>query len=168
MARIPTRLIVILIMVGAMGLASLPGKRLLVINTSPSIPRGLYIRSFESPHVGAIVDFRIPTAARTYVLGRCGEVGSDWYIIKPIIAGPGDRVDTKGAWLTVNGARIAPMPPSRDSQGRPLPIWRGDRVLEPDEFFVFSNRIPNSFDGRCYGPIQRHEIEDVRKPLMVW
>ena len=55
------------------------------------------------------------------------------------------------------------MPPADDSAGRPLPAWRIRRVLGPDEFFVFSSRIANSFDSRCYGPITRKDIQAVRK-----
>jgi conjugative transfer signal peptidase TraF len=149
-------------------LPKLTGHRILVINTSPSVSPGLYMRSSAEPAVGQIVDFRIPPAARPYVQARTGYDGQDWYILKPIVAGPGDRVDTTRPWLTINGHRIAPMPPSKDSVGRPLPLWRSCRELAADEFFVFSDRIPNSFDSRCYGPIKREQIEAVRKPLLTW
>jgi conjugative transfer signal peptidase TraF len=142
--------------------------RFLVINTSPSVAPGLYLRSSEEPAVGKLVDFCIPPAARSYVLGRTGNSGDDWYILKPIVAGPGDRINTTGDWLVINDQRIAPMPPPKDSRGRPLPVWRDCRALGPDEFFVFSDRIPNSFDSRCYGPICREQIEAVRKPFVTW
>ena len=142
--------------------------RQVVINTSPSVQPGIYIRSCATPKVGAIVDFEIPTAAQPYILARSGYSGENWYILKPIIAGPRDQIDTLGDWLVVNGKRIAPMPPREDSAGRPLPIWRGCRRLADNEFFVFSARIPNSFDSRCYGPIQRGEIISVRCPLITW
>ena len=142
--------------------------RQIVINTSPSVQPGIYIRSCATPEVGAIVDFEIPTGAQPYIHARSGYSGENWYILKPIIAGPEDQVDTLGDWLVVNGKRIAPMPPREDSAGRPLPIWRGRWRLADDEFFVFSARIPNSFDSRCYGPIQRGEIISVRCPLITW
>ncbi len=149
-------------------LPKLTGNRILVINTSPSVALGLYMRSSAEPAIGQIVDFRIPPAARPYVQARTGYDGKDWYILKPIVAGPGDRLDTTGAWLTINGHRVAPMPPATDSVGRPLPIWRACRALRPDEFFVFSNRIANSFDSRCYGPIDCHQIDSVRIALFTW
>jgi type IV secretory pathway protease TraF len=77
-------------------------------------------------------------------------------------------VNTTGNWLAIDGRPIAPMPPECDSAGRPLPLWRENRVLGPDEFFVYSNRIPNSFDSRCYGPIVRQQIESIRKPMITW
>jgi conjugative transfer signal peptidase TraF len=157
---------------GVMGvwaiLPTLVGHRVIVINTSPSVAPGLYLRSASEPTVGQIIDFRIPDNARPYVQGRTGNNGENWYILKPIAAGPGDRVDTTGEWLVINGHKMAPMPPPTDSSGRPLPVWRQCRVLGADEFFVFSDRIPNSFDSRCYGPIKRDEIVAVRRPVMTW
>ena len=157
-----------LIVLAAMAMASTVANRQIVINTSPSVQPGLYVRSTEPPRVGAIVDFRIPPSARQYVFARTGNSGADWYILKPVVAGPGDRVDTMGECLVINGRRLGPMPSQTDDGGRPLPVWRENRVLAQDEFFVFSNRIPNSFDSRCYGPIQRQHIEAVRRPLLVW
>jgi conjugative transfer signal peptidase TraF len=165
----PNRLLILsLIALAALGIASNYGQRTLVINTSPSVAPGLYLRCTRYPQVGQIVDFRIPLAAQPYVLARTGQAGDDWYILKPITAGPGDRVDTLGDWLVINGRRIAPMPPTNDHGGQPLPIWHGYRVLGSDEFFVFSDRIPNSFDSRCYGPIRRQQIDSVRKPWITW
>lgn len=37
----------------------LVGRRFIVINTSPSVAPGLYVRSATEPTVGAIVDFAI-------------------------------------------------------------------------------------------------------------
>jgi type IV secretory pathway protease TraF len=149
-------------------LPALVGRRVVVINTSPSVAPGLYVRCAIEPAVGQIVDFVIPYCARHYIQGRTGQNGDDWYILKPIVAGPGDRVDTTGSLFVLNGRAIAPMPPNFDSAGRWLPLWRENRILGPDEFFVFSARIPNSFDSRCYGPITRMEIASVRRPLLAW
>ena len=148
--------------------ASLFADRQIVVNTSPSVAPGLYVKSSSAPVVGSIVDFRIPAAARHYVQLRTGYRGEDWYILKPIAAGPGDWVDTTGESLHINGQRMAAMPPERDTTGRPLPAWRAARRLGPDEFFVFSDRISNSFDSRCYGPIQRSEIAAVRRAWITW
>jgi conjugative transfer signal peptidase TraF len=149
-------------------LPTVVGQRVIVINTSPSVEPGLYVRCASEPAVGRIVDFRIPDRAKHYVLARTNQPSDDWYILKPIVAGPGDRVNTTGSFLIINGRWIAPMPPGHDSTGRSLPVWRENRVLGPDEFFVFSARIPNSFDSRCYGPIRRAQIEAVRRALITW
>lgn len=144
--------------------------RQIVVNTSPSVVPGLYVRSAQTPAVGCLVEFRVPPAAAGYIRartrGRTG--GEDWYILKPVAAGPGDDVDCTGEWLLINGRRVAPMPPSQDAAGFALPAWREHRILRTDEFFVFSNRISNSFDSRCYGPVQRRDITAVRRPLLTW
>ncbi len=155
----------VLVLLGVAG--QTVGRRLIVINISPSVPSGLYLRAREEPAVGRLVDFRIPPSARAYVLSRTGNDGRDWYILKPIVAGPGDRVDTTTGYLTINGRRIAPIM-TCDSAGRPLPVWRDSRQLGPGEFFVFSGRIPNSFDSRYFGPVRREQIESVRRPLVTW
>ena len=144
--------------------------RQVVINTSPSVAPGLYVRSRDAPAVGRLVDFRVPPAAAAFVRSRThGRTdGDDWYILKPIAAGPGDDVDCTGPWLVINGHAVAPMPPSEDEEGHPLPVWRDHRRLSAEEFFVFSGRIRNSFDSRCYGPVCRGRIAAVRKPLLTW
>jgi conjugative transfer signal peptidase TraF len=142
--------------------------RQIVINTSHSVTPGLYVRWATEPAVNRLIDFHIPLSARRYLEHRTGKDATGWYILKPIVAGPGDKVDTIGSWLQINGRAIAPMPPDLDNDGRPLPVWRDNRVLRTDEFFVFSARIPNSFDSRSYGPIKRKDIASVRRPLITW
>ena len=55
---------------------------------------------------------------------------------------------------------------AQDSESRPLPRWRACRRLGEGEFFVFSNRIPNSFDSRYYGPVRREAIVGVFRLIM--
>lgn len=142
--------------------------RQIVIDTSPSVAPGLYVRSSASPAVGRLVEFRMPASVQSYIRSRTGRDGQDWYILKPVAAGPGDRVDTTQGELRINNRFIAPMPPMRDGFGNPLPHWTQDHVLGRNEFFVFSDRIRNSFDSRCYGPVTRDKIESVRRPLITW
>jgi type IV secretory pathway protease TraF len=65
----------------------------------------------------------------------------------------------------INGVWRAPVL-AHDSESRPLPRWRACRRLDAGEFFVFSNRIPNSFDSRYYGPVRREAIVGVFRPIM--
>ncbi len=141
--------------------------RQLVINTSPSVAPGIYLSVDEKPAVGRIVDFRIPARAWPYIEKRTGHTGRNWYILKPIAACPGDRVNTMGHWLYINGRMIAPIY-THDEKGRLLPHWWADCVLGPREYFVYSSRIWNSFDSRYYGPIRQSQIAAVRVPLLTW
>jgi type IV secretory pathway protease TraF len=113
------------------------------------------------------VDFRIPARAWPYIRERTCHTGRNWYILKPIAAGPGDHVDTMGRWLYINGRKIAPIY-THDEKSRLLPHWRADCVLGPHEYFVYSSRIWNSFDSRYYGPISLSQIAAVRVPLLTW
>jgi len=150
-----------------MTLSLLLAHRQIVINTSPSVAPGLYMRVNEKPQVGRIIDFRIPHLAWAYIKERTGHTGKHWYILKPIAAGPGDRINTIGPWLYINGRKTAPIY-IHDEKGRLLPHWRADCVLGPGEYFVYSSRIWNSFDSRYYGPIRRRHIAAVRAPLVNW
>ena len=143
------------------------GRRWIVINTSPSVTPGLYVTTDQLPGVGELVSFEMPLAARAYIRDRTGNDGAGWYLLKPIVAGPGDVVDTTRGGVRVNGVAVATMP---DVEGRvpAVPLWEETRVLGQDEFFVLSTRIPNSFDSRCFGPIREGDIETVRRALVTW
>ncbi len=134
-------------------------KRLVVLNLSPSLPLGFYCAVSVEPAAGRLVEFRLsaqPVDGERFARHRV--------ILKPILAGPGEHVDTTGDLLWVNEKLVAPIY-TKDSNGHPLPVWRANRALEPDEFFVFSARVPNSFDSRYYGPIRRSDILAVYVPL---
>ncbi|MCO6439390.1 MAG: S26 family signal peptidase [Phycisphaerae bacterium] len=136
--------------------------RFIVLNLSPSVPLGLYVEIDDEPSAGRLVEFQIPPH-----MMDDGRHARHRIILKPIAAEPGDHIDTTGDWLLINDRRLAQIF-TVDSEGRPLPVWRARRVLQPGEFFVFSARVPNSFDSRYYGPIRRADIIAVRKPLWTW
>lgn len=150
--------------VGAAAIASaLPGP-VVIHNPSDSIPRGFYARTSTTPSKGGIIAFQIPAIGRPYAaahmppLIRAG-------VIKRIAAGQGDRVCTTGPeGLAINGKPIAPIV-NADRFGRPLPHWRGCRVLSAGEYFVFSDRIPNSYDSRYYGPVKTSDIIGSYRPV---
>jgi conjugative transfer signal peptidase TraF len=132
-------------------------------NQSDSEPRGLYVRVPEPPQVGRIIAFHAPAAAFPYADERMGYL-RQVPILKQVAAGQGDVVCTRGNVLSINGRRRAPVA-ERDGHGRPLPRWDGCRALRLGEFFVYSDRIPNSFDSRYYGPVTRAQIVGVFTPV---
>jgi type IV secretory pathway protease TraF len=85
-------------------------------------------------------------------------------ILKQIAAGEGDVVCTRAGGLSINGRWRAPVF-VHDPRGATLPQWRGCRALLKGEFFVFSSRIPNSFDSRYYGPVKVDQIMGVFEPV---
>jgi conjugative transfer signal peptidase TraF len=154
--------------------AATVGRRAVVANPTQSVDPGLYLAvpkwTGGDVAIGQLVSFRIPEAARPYFAGHAGrpiEDAGGWYLIKPIIAGPGDVVDTTGDRVLVNGVDAGPIYAS-DSDGRALPRWRARRRLAEGEWFVVSRRSPGSLDGRYFGPIREGDVEYVRRPLVRW
>src|SRR5258708_27514594 len=132
-------------------------------NGTTSEPVGLYVRSGSPPEAGRVIAFRAPAPAFPYADGRMGYL-RHLTILKEIAAGQGDLVCTEAGALTINGRWRAPVF-AHDPRGRPLPQWLGLPALAEGEFFVFSDRIPNSFDSRYYGPVKRAQIVGVFQPV---
>jgi len=142
--------------------AGLP--RLALVNESPSLPRGLYIRDVSArPAVGSIVSIRQPDAVRPY-LSRLG-MPAEVRLIKRVAATGGDAVCARGGHVEIRGRRLAVS--AADRQGTPLPQWRGCRSLAGDEVFLVGD-TPNSFDSRYFGPAPRASIEGVYRRSLTW
>lgn len=132
---------------------------------SGSLPEGLYLRTFEQPTPGKIIAFAVPDVVRRYQAERGTDAASGFLFLKPVIAGPGDRVCNSAAGgLAINGAWVAPTM-THDREGRRLPRWVGCRNLGEDRFFTFSDWVPNSLDSRYFGPIDNADIAGVYRPL---
>ena len=144
--------------------ASLPHP-LLLWNQTASEPVGLYVRSSTTLRPGVIIAFRAPASAFPYADQRMGYLRRV-PILKAIAAREDDRVCTNGGVLVIKGQRRG-LVFDLDSHGDHLPTWRGCRRLTHGEVFVFSDRVPNSFDSRYYGPIRQTSIVGVFEPLLV-
>lgn len=142
-----------------------PGRPWLLANATPSEPPGLYIGWAGRPTVGSLVAFRAPPAAFPYADLRLKELHRV-PLLKGVAAGPGDTVCTTSGRLVINGHDRAPIAQA-DRQGRALPRWRGCRPLGAEELFAFSDRVPNSFDSRYFGPVAQSAVLGVYRPLLV-
>ena len=135
-----------------------------LINESPSLPEGLYLRTAtaDAPR-GAVVAIRQPAAVRPYLAGL--GVPADVRLLKRVAARGGDAVCSDGRWL------IAPMRLVRihahDRAGAPLPAWRGCRLLAPDERLLLGD-TPTSLDSRYFGPVTTARIEGVYREALAW
>ena len=140
---------------------------LILYPITPSLPSGLYIRTFEPPKVGMITAFRAPEPAKHYKASIGEDVHDDFLFMKPIVAGPEDHVCQRAPNRAfVNGINMASQAISdQGSQQRP-PLWHICRSLAEDEFFTLSTYLPNSFDSRHFGPIRRIEILGTYRRLL--
>lgn len=149
-----------------LGLASLATPQpLFLVNTSPSEPLGLYVRSKLPPAAGRLAAFHPPAAGRAYAAAHLPEIGRGG-ILKRLAAGPGSRVCAQGRVFLVNGRPLGTIQ-LHDHAGRALPRWEGCVTLGPGQFVAYSDRIPNSFDSRYYGPVGPAEIIGAYEPLWV-
>jgi len=146
------------------------------INTSKSIPVGLYWTSDEPVEKGAYVMFCPPQVGvmaeanqRGYLAaGFCP--GNYGYLMKRILAAKGDHVTIADDGVRVNG-QLLPFsaPLAQDRAGRPLPRFQSaDFVIGNTEVLLMSDVSGTSFDGRYYGPVGRSQIQSVIVPVLTW
>lgn len=139
------------------------------INSTPSLPMGLYVVETSAP----LVEFCPPepfarlSAERNYRHeGRCCDGRAP--ILKPVVARAGDVVEFSEAGIRVNGVLLPNTAPRRkDSQGRSLqPFPFGIYRVAPNTVWVASTYHPLSFDSRYIGPISVSLILDHVRPLL--
>jgi conjugative transfer signal peptidase TraF len=141
------------------------------INTSPSLPLGLYVTTKSA--AAELVEFcpsepfAALAATRGYrPAGSCPDGAAP--LLKPVAARAGDRIELSEAGISVN-ARLLPRtaPLTRDTQGRPLRPWPlGSYRVDSGTVWVASTYNPRSFDSRYFGPIRSDSIRDRVRPLL--
>lgn len=170
--RLGIRLVVASVVAfGAVAVAAGLGVR---VNTTPSLPRGLYLAGpLDAGGVerGELVAACPDTAAvrrlgRYWTNGRCpgSEERRDGVrpLAKPVAGVPGDtvRVDSSGVWI--GETRLPSSAPLfRDRVGWPIQPALGVHVLDQGEYWLHSDRVSTSIDSRYVGPV-RVVLERVR------
>ena len=154
------------------GLAYAAGIRL---NTTPSIPLGVYRLTNEPIVKGVYVLFCPPPAAVFDMAKARGYLGAGYcpggygHLMKKILAVQDDVVSIGTDGVQVNGQLLPLSEPIKlDGGGRPLPNYEASWVLGSSEVLVMSDSNRGSFDGRYFGPIQRSQIEGVVRPVYTW
>jgi len=141
------------------------------VNTSPSLPTGLYIASAANRAAIAVFCPAEPYGSlalrRGYrTTGSCPDGGTP--LMKPIIAEGGAVVISTEAGIAVNG-RLLPNtgPRVADSQNRPLDHFPfGMYRLTPGTVWVTSSHNARSYDSRYFGPISTSLIQARVRPLI--
>jgi conjugative transfer signal peptidase TraF len=142
------------------------------LNTSPSLPFGLYRVTADSS--APLVEFcpAEPVAsfanARGYrQAGSCPDGGTP--LMKPIVARAGDVVDVSADGVRVNGNLLRNSASlARDNAGRALAPWpTGKYAVPTGTVWLISDYHARSFDSRYFGPVPTALIRDHLRPLLV-
>lgn len=133
---------------------------------SPSAPAGVWVRVPGEAVRGDWVAVCLPAAVAE--LGRLRgyhPVGSPVWrcwdgslpVLKRVAAAGGDRVEVTADGVWVEGRLLRGSAPLEvDGRGRPLPrVAAGKRRLGQGEVWLLSRHIPNSWDSRYYGAVDR-------------
>lgn len=137
----------------------------LVWNTSPSAPVGLYgVVPVRRPEAGQMLAVRPPEPLASR-LETAGYLPRGALLLKPVAAGPGQRVCRRGVTVTVDGRPLGEAQ-ARDRRGRPLPVWTGCRTVADQDLFLMNPRVPDSLDGRYFGVTPRAAV--VGRAYALW
>lgn len=147
-----------------LGMAAHRATAMALVNESPSVPRGLYVRFIGAAATrGDMVALPQPEAGRPYLAGLGMPV--DVLLLKRAAAAEGDRVCRVGDVVDIGSLTVSVRP--RDRRGVPLPQWRDCRRLGPGELFLLGD-TPSSFDSRYFGPVHVSDLEGVFRETLTW
>ncbi|BCA95188.1 putative conjugal transfer protein TraF [Legionella antarctica] len=145
------------------------------INLTDSIPVGLYRITHEGNLKNTFVIF-CPDDRQAFRVGLsrgyidhglyCGGYG---YLMKKVVASPGDILSVTDTGVFVNQDRIPfSKPKLKDGLNRPLPQWHATNYqLKEDELLTMTSQSEWSFDGRYYGLVHSGQIKGMLRPLWV-
>jgi conjugative transfer signal peptidase TraF len=161
-------LVAVVVSISAFQLFAFLGLR---INTSPSLPLGLYVVTTDGS--ANLMEFcpAEPFAALSLVRGYrdpgvCRDGGAP--LLKPVAAKAGDLVELSWHGISVNRVLLANTAPLfKDTKGRPLEPWHFGRFLvAPGTVWVASSYHSRSFDSRYFGPVDTTAIRHRLKALL--
>lgn len=136
-------------------------------NASASAPIGLYhVRAVDRFAVGDLVLARVP-AALVPLFAERGYLPVGVPLLKRVAAMPGAIVCRDGLLITIGGI-VAGQARERDRLERPLPAWQGCWRLGADEVFLMNREVPDSLDGRYFGPVSAPSIIGRAEPLWIF
>jgi len=139
------------------------------INTSASLPAGLYIVSPDGTFVEFCPDDQGLSAQRHYrARGVCPDGAAP--LLKPVIGSPADEVVVSPAGIAVNGKLLPHTAPlDHDSEARPLTHWPPGRYIAVHgTLWVASSYNSRSYDSRYFGPIQESTVRARLRRLIAW
>lgn len=164
---------------GALGLMLAGVNFGVVFNYTHSAPFGLYRRIANPataphsppPYVFFCPDIRWPSMKGQPNYRSPMRSCPDGFapLIKPVIAWPGDTVETTPQGVIVNGVALAnTLLLSQDSTGHAIhPYPFGAYRVQEGQLWAVSSFSPRSFDSRYFGPIPLRSVHMWIRPLLV-
>jgi conjugative transfer signal peptidase TraF len=136
----------------------------LIWNASASAPIGLYlIQPADDLDVTDLVAVAAPPLIAEFMSDR-GYLPMGMPVMKRILALPGDTVCRCGLGIVAYGSTIGHAR-ERDKAGRKMPVWQGCRRIGDDELFLMNFDVPDSVDGRYFGPFPRASVIGRAQPV---
>ncbi len=145
------------------------------INTSTSMPRGLYRSVAGSARPGACAAVCLPAAVSRFGMerhylgaGSCPDGAEP--VVKMLAAVGGDVVEVTAAAVLVNAIALPNSRPlDRDRGGRELaPYLRGPQRLEAGEVWLHSPFEERSWDSRYFGPVRVECVTTLVEPVLTF
>jgi conjugative transfer signal peptidase TraF len=136
----------------------------LVWNASASVPIGLYdLAPTPSLETGDLVALLPDKPLADFMVER-GYIGRGVPLLKRVMALPGQEVCRIGLAITVDHVPLGEAL-DRDRLGRPLPVWQGCQKIAQGDLFVMNPEVPDSLDGRYFGPIPVRAVIGKATPI---
>jgi conjugative transfer signal peptidase TraF len=136
----------------------------LIWNASASVPVGLYAVRPETTRQRNDLVVVAPPSPLADFLADGGYLPRGVPLLKRIAAVGGQRVCRIGRVVTVDGATIATAL-DKDRRGRLLPRWSGCLTLTRDQVLLLNRDVPDSLDGRYFGPLPTSTIVGQAHPI---
>ncbi|HEY5237266.1 MAG TPA: S26 family signal peptidase [Rhizomicrobium sp.] len=136
----------------------------LIWNASASAPIGFYAVLPNHPLKDGDFVIAMPPDTLAALFAARHYLPKGVPLLKHIAALPGQIVCRLGSVVAIDGIAIASAL-IRDRVGRPLPNWQGCRAISANEIFLLNRSVPDSLDGRYFGPLPMASLIGRAKPL---
>lgn len=136
----------------------------LLWNTTASVPVGLYwLQPVDGLALGDLVAVEPPADLADFLAAR-GYLPRGVPLLKHVVAVAPTMVCRHGDMI-----RVAEHPlgtaQAQDRLGRNLPRWQGCHRLAAGEVFLMNPAVPDSLDGRYFGPLPLSTITARLRPI---
>ncbi len=151
---------------GVIGITAViaPAPRLMW-NATASVPTGLYaLHRQDRYRLGELVAVEPPKPLAVW-LARRGYLPPGVPLMKHVEGVPGQLLCRRGVTISVDGRALGDAR-LRDSRGRPLPRWSSCRRIAPGALFLMNAGVPDSLDGRYFGPLPATTVVGLATPIL--